>query len=358
MRPGVLEAMAAVVQQGGNPSSLHALGRRARKHLEGAQAVIRAFCKSQRGDVIGCGSLEEARTLAVLGIARAQRAARGTHVVGIDAELWQGAPGLIEQLRREGFALAIWDNLKQDTPPQLQHRPVHEPLASEDPEPVSMHAVALVAGCTCDWALRAKSPQMLSQWVQGVGLPWYMEAGADLAQHPWDLDALKLTALAIKSAPLGGPPGAAALVLEKNAEVWPLWGGGQQQLGRRPGTEAVAVLVGFAEALRDLEAKHASENSRFLSWQQRVFEQLGQQHAVNSDLSSCIGIATDAHRVSQAVLELGHQGLMVGWALASQLQSHPSAALRLCMGWNTCETDIVAAMAILKATQGIWERQA
>lgn len=363
-RPGVLEAMTTVVAQGGNPSSLHTLGRRARQHLERAQAKIRAFCDSQRAEVVGCGSLDEARALAILGMARAHRAADAARVVvGLDAELCARAPGLLAQLQREAFKLALWANTEQDAEPQLHRVRVHAPFGPDATQQVTSDEVAVVAGCTLDWALQRKPLRRLSTWVKDFGFPWYLEAGADFSERSWAFDDLNVTASAFAGAPLGGPPATAALVLKKQAALWPLWGGGQQQLGRRPGTEAVALLVGLAHALEVLQTKYAFEQQHFGVWRQRVLEALGADKVVASDITSSIVIPIDVHRVSQAVLALGHQGLMVGWATAPAwtVTTNPTApqgaALHLCMGWNTCETDIVAAMTILKATQEIWEKQ-
>jgi cysteine desulfurase len=48
----------------------------------------------------------------------------------------------------------------------------------------------------------------------------------------------------------GGPPGVAALLQHKGMPLQPLWYGGGQQKGFRPGTLPVALAVGMAAALR------------------------------------------------------------------------------------------------------------
>ncbi|HEY1375291.1 MAG TPA: aminotransferase class V-fold PLP-dependent enzyme, partial [Gemmataceae bacterium] len=73
--------------------------------------------------------------------------------------------------------------------------------------------------------------------------------------------ALQVTALTVSGHKFGGPPGVGALLLRRGANLRPLFYGGHQQHGRRPGTEPVALAVGLTAALavavRDLDANTA-----------------------------------------------------------------------------------------------------
>ncbi|MEA2771669.1 MAG: cysteine desulfurase, partial [Acetobacteraceae bacterium] len=65
------------------------------------------------------------------------------------------------------------------------------------------------------------------------------------------LDALGAHSVAISSHKLGGPAGVGALLLASDAPfAGPLIGGGGQERGRRGGTPAVALIAGFAAAVR------------------------------------------------------------------------------------------------------------
>src|SRR5690242_11039489 len=76
-----------------------------------------------------------------------------------------------------------------------------------------------------------------------------------------DFHALGVTALTVSAHKFGGPPGVGALLLRRGAQLRPLFYGGHQQHGRRPGTEPVALAAGLAAALevavRDREANTA-----------------------------------------------------------------------------------------------------
>ena len=68
-----------------------------------------------------------------------------------------------------------------------------------------------------------------------------------------DMPGLGIAGVLVASEPLGGPAGIAAIVWRKDLALTPLWHGGGQNLGRRSGTEAVALAAGLGEA-----AKHAA----------------------------------------------------------------------------------------------------
>jgi cysteine sulfinate desulfinase/cysteine desulfurase-like protein len=61
---------------------------------------------------------------------------------------------------------------------------------------------------------------------------------------------------------IGGPPGVAALLVNKGTSLLPLWGGGGQQNGARGGTQPIALIAGFGEAARRLAAELALMNAQ------------------------------------------------------------------------------------------------
>jgi cysteine desulfurase len=70
-----------------------------------------------------------------------------------------------------------------------------------------------------------------------------------------DLNAAGVHALTLSAHKIGGPKGAAALVLDKRVEIEPLIAGGGHERGLRSGTENVAAIVGFGVAC-ELAVQH------------------------------------------------------------------------------------------------------
>jgi cysteine desulfurase len=91
-----------------------------------------------------------------------------------------------------------------------------------------------------------------------VPIALHTDAAQAVGKIPVHFHALGVTALTVSGHKFGGPPGVGALLVRRGAKLRPLFFGGHQQHGRRPGTEPVALAAGMAAALdvavRDLDA--------------------------------------------------------------------------------------------------------
>ena len=96
-------------------------------------------------------------------------------------------------------------------------------------------------------------------------LPKHVKMHCDAAQAvgklPIDFGDLGVTSLSASGHKFGGPMGVGILLLKHGTKLRPRTFGGHQQRGHRPGTEPVALAVGFAAALdlavREMDATHA-----------------------------------------------------------------------------------------------------
>jgi cysteine desulfurase len=79
-----------------------------------------------------------------------------------------------------------------------------------------------------------------------------------------DFRSLGVAALSVSAHKFGGPPGVGGLLLRHDIRLQPLWFGGHQQHGLRPGTEPAALAVGLAAAL-ELWQRDQEENPRRLT---------------------------------------------------------------------------------------------
>ena len=77
-----------------------------------------------------------------------------------------------------------------------------------------------------------------------------------------DTKALPVVYLSISGHKVGAPKGIGALFIRRGAPVTPLLHGGSQDRGRRPGTENVAMSVGFARAVELAVAEREAECAR------------------------------------------------------------------------------------------------
>lgn len=223
LRPEAKAAMSAAFEITGNPSSVHAHGRAARKLIEDAREKIAARFGARGQDTVFTSGGTEADALAIhaLGIGRRVLISATEH----DA-VRSAAPGAdVLPVSRDGIvdldALRAW---LAAGPPGL----VCVMLANNETgtiQPVEQAA----ALCRTHGAL------LHVDAVQAAG------------RIQVDLTALGCHSLALSAHKMGGPSGVGALVLSPEVSgIIPLIAGGGQERGRRGGTQAVPAIAGFA----------------------------------------------------------------------------------------------------------------
>ena len=212
----------AVLEETGNPSSVHAEGRRARGIIELARAQV--------AELVGCSPAEVVFTSGATEAASVLRHLSPEHAVGVHAFahdcLWAHRDVTSASVAPEGPGHVL----------AMSHANSETGVITEPPDPVD--AGWLADGVRCD--------RLLLDIAQSAGKVHFdfHASGADLAV----LSAHKL----------GGPKGVGALIVRDGIEIEALLCGGGQELGRRSGTENVAGIAGFGaaalDASRDLEA--------------------------------------------------------------------------------------------------------
>src|SRR5262245_48378381 len=228
----------------GNPSSRHRPGQRAAEAIERARADVARALGARGADVIFTSGGTEANNLAVQGSARA-RAKHGKHVlVGPtehdcvrDAALALAEEGFeVESLRlAENGALDL-EHLASALRPTtvlVAQMLVQNELGSIYP----LREVAKLA--------RARAPHAAV----------HVDAVQGLGKVEISIRTLGVDSIAVSAHKVHGPKGSGALVTAGAIPLKPLFHGGGQQQGRRPGTENVAGIVGLGVAARLAEEK-------------------------------------------------------------------------------------------------------
>ncbi|MFV8756296.1 cysteine desulfurase family protein [Nannocystaceae bacterium ST9] len=242
--PRVREAMFEVLgdpEAQGNPSSVHRRGQRARALVEQARRRLAAALGVEPLDVTFTSGGTESDALALLGTARALRAAgRPSGVLSSPIE----HAAVLEScalLAAEGHARVFVpvDDRGRIDPQALLDTLARHPeiglvsLAAANHELGNRYPIpALVA------ALRERRPDLVIHCdaVQAFG-----KRAIDV--RAWDVDLLS-----VSSHKIHGPKGAGALIHRKSSILAPLWKGGTQERGRRVGTENPLALHGFGLA--------------------------------------------------------------------------------------------------------------
>ncbi|MBI4742287.1 MAG: cysteine desulfurase [Betaproteobacteria bacterium] len=237
LAPAVLEAMLPwLTAQFGNASSRHEYGRAARRAIDEARARVAAAVGAHATEIIFTGGGSEANNLFIKGASACLRP--GLLAVGATDHPCVIKPA--EQLTQRGWLLR---KLAVDGEGRIGTENFLATLAQK-PGIVSAMLANNETGVLQDLPALAEPARAAGAW-------FHTDAVQALGKIPVDFRALNAAgvhAMTLSAHKIGGPKGAAALVLDKRVELEPLIAGGGHERGLRSGTENVAAIVGFGVA--------------------------------------------------------------------------------------------------------------
>ncbi len=254
MRPEALEAMTAELAEVGNPSSLHASGRRARRVVEESRESIAAVLGVNPVDVVFTSGGTEADNLAVKGLYRARRAASSSRSrVLCSAVEHHAVLDAVEHLGKAEDADVRW------LPVDHLGRLDLDRLASELDE--GGDDVALV---TVMWANNEVGTLQPVAEIAALcaerGVPFHSDAVQAVGHVP--VDASVPTTLALSGHKVGGPHGVGALLARRGVALEPLVHGGGQERDVRSGTLDAPAIAGLAAAVSASDADRVERTAR------------------------------------------------------------------------------------------------
>lgn len=242
MLPQAAEAMAALLTEPGNASSLHAAGRRARQVVEESRETLAAALGARPSEIVFTSGGTESDNLAIKGLFWARRQADPRrvrvllsaveHHAVLDSALW---------LAEHDGAAITWlpvDEGGRLTPDVLR-------AAIEDnPDDVAMVSVM--------WANNevgtVQPIDELTAVARDYDVPMHTDAVQAVGQLPVDFAAAGVDAMTVTGHKFGGPLGAGLLLLGRDVECTPVLHGGGQERDVRSGTLDVAAIAGLAVA--------------------------------------------------------------------------------------------------------------
>ena len=262
LRPEVLEAMLPyLTEHHGNPSSIHASGRRARRGLDDAREEIAALIGAKPREIVFTASGTEADNLAVKGVAWAA-SSRGRHLVTSAVE-HKAVLAPMAVLERQGFTIT---EVGVDADGRV------------DPDEV---AAAVTERTTLVSVMAANNEIGTIQPVAEIGavcrargVTFHVDAVQSAAFTAPTPDAWQASLVSLSAHKLNGPKGIGALYVRQGTGMLPQLNGGAQERQRRAGTENVAAAVGFAVAMRLAFAETEARNARLTTLRDRLLDGL------------------------------------------------------------------------------------
>jgi cysteine desulfurase len=352
LRPEAKAAMAAAWDLCGNPSSVHAEGRQARRLVEDARAVIARAVGARPQDLVFASGGTEANALALTPGLR-----RGTSPPV--QRLLVSAVEHASVLSGGRFSPDTVATVAVTRSGVLDLGDLRAKLAGGPP--------ALVSVMLANNETGALQPVMeAADIVHAAGGLLHVDAIQAFGKISFDISGLKADLATLSAHKIGGPKGIGAVILAEGIQgLEPLLRGGGQELGRRAGTENVAGISAFGAATKAVMASLAADAARLQDLRDRLeqgLRQTGGMIVFSQDvprLPNTTLFTTPGLKAETAVIGFDLAGIAVssGSACSSgKVQpSHVLAAMgfgrelaqgavRLSLGWSTSEADIDLAL--------------
>ncbi|HWF44632.1 MAG TPA: cysteine desulfurase family protein [Candidatus Kapabacteria bacterium] len=246
LAPEVLEAMQPYfLGEFGNASSVYTLGTRARARLEEAREIIARSIHAEPREIVFTSGGTESNNAAIQGAAfhhlLAGKAIADFQIITEKAE-HHAVLQPTEFLQQLGAHVTYLD---VDASGHVN---------PEDFDRVITDRTQLVSCMMVNNEVGAINPiQEITRRVkERTSTLVHTDAVQALGKIPVDVKELGVDLLSLSAHKIHGPKGIGALYIRSGVQLEPLLHGGAQERNRRGGTEAVALAIGFAEAIKQL----------------------------------------------------------------------------------------------------------
>src|SRR5436309_4098553 len=237
--PQVREAMLPYLGEvWGNPSSVHHVGRQARALLDEARERAAQVLGSRCSEIVFTSGGTESANLAIFGVARLLRP-KGKHLITTAVEHHAVLHCCEYLAKKEGFELTVLPVDRQGI------------VSVESLEKALRPETILVSIMAANNEIGTVQPVAeLGAVCRKHGVPFHTDAVQWFGKGPFQsIHQFNADLVSICSHKIHGPKGAGALYVKSPLLPDPMLMGGSHEHERRAGTENLAAIIGFVEAL-------------------------------------------------------------------------------------------------------------
>lgn len=327
MTPAVIQAMLLCMEDiWYNPSSLYAPAQRAAEALRDARVRIAACLNASPDEIIFTSGGSEADNQALLSAAQAGAQAGKRHIISTAIE-HHAVLHTLEKLEWEGYKVELLDVNSNGVVSVAQlERAIREDtclvtVMYANNEIGSIQPISEI-GTIC--------------WEKGV--TFHTDAVQAAGHLPVDVKVQNIDLLSLSAHKFHGPKGIGALYARSGIPMTRLIEGGDQEQGRRAGTENVPAIMGMAAALEEACAHMAENTQKMSALRNRLIAGLSQipDAVLNGDpenrLPGNVNFSFEGIEGESLVLLLDQHGICASTGSACTAQSLSPSHVLLAIG--------------------------
>jgi cysteine desulfurase len=257
----------------GNPSTLYSIGQSAKEALEKAREKVAAVIGAEPNEIYFTSGGSEADNQAIISAAENGRKSGKMHIVSTAFE-HHAVLNTLEKLRKEGFDITLLD--------------VHENgiVIPSEVEDAIRDDTCLVTVMFANNEIGTIQPiGEIGEICRREGVPFHTDAVQAMGHIAIDVNDLKVDMLSASAHKFHGPKGVGFLYARKGTRLTNLIEGGEQERGKRAGTENVPGIAAMAVALEEAAGNMREYADRLTPIRDRIIDGLSRipHSALNGD---------------------------------------------------------------------------
>ncbi len=275
----------------GNAGSVHSFGREAMAIVDRARDRIKAAINARKSNEIYFTSGgTEADNWAILGVAHAY-AGKGKHIITSQIE-HHAVLNACKQLEKEGF--------------EVTYLPVDETGLVDLAE--LLHAIKketiLISIMTVNNEVGTiQNVKAIAKIAHDYNILFHTDAVQAVGMMKLDVQDMEIDLLSMSAHKIHGPKGVGALYIKDGVMIEPiLFGGENQERGKRAGTENVPAIAGFGKAVEIASKSHIMNNKRMKMIRDYFLEKL-------TEKVEHFQVNGHPHQKSNAILNVSFYGV-------------------------------------------------
>ncbi|PTK61369.1 cysteine desulfurase family protein [Staphylococcus haemolyticus] len=326
VKPEVIEEMMTIYKSHfGNPSSIHSIGRDARRYLDESRRTVAKLLNAKPSEVIFTSGATESNNTAIKGLVYANEHL-GNHIITTKIE-HHSVLHVFEQLEKEGYDVTYLD---VDDTGAIDLDQLKEALTND---------TILVSIMFVNNEVGTVEPMYdIEDIVSESNALLHVDAVQAIGHLDVNFEDFKMDTLSLTAHKFGGPKGVGVLLVRDKTPIEYSQLGGEQETKRRAGTENLAQIVGLTKAL-ELAHKNRNNNNLHLMQLKELFLVSLQERAIPFEVNGSI-VDTTGHILNLYFPFIDVETLLTLLDLANIYVSSGSA----CTAGSTTPSHVLAAM--------------
>ncbi|PTK56683.1 cysteine desulfurase NifS [Staphylococcus haemolyticus] len=326
VKPEVIEEMMTIYKSHfGNPSSIHSIGRDARRYLDESRRTVAKLLNAKPSEVIFTSGATESNNTAIKGLVYANEHL-GNHIITTKIE-HHSVLHVFEQLEKEGYDVTYLD---VDDTGAIDLNQLKEALTND---------TILVSIMFVNNEVGTVEPMYdIEDIVSESNALLHVDAVQAIGHLDVNFEDFKMDTLSLTAHKFGGPKGVGVLLVRDKTPIEYSQLGGEQETKRRAGTENLAQIVGLTKAL-ELAHKNRDNNNLHLMQLKELFLVSLQERAIPFEVNGSM-VDTSGHILNLYFPFIDVETMLTLLDLANIYVSSGSA----CTAGSTTPSHVLAAM--------------